>query len=129
MDLRRITPARAAVAYAAFGVAWIVASDALVAALYPGSATVAQNLKGIAFVAVSAGLIYLIVLASRRSLAEANAELERANRQAVLLRRILRHNVRNTVNGSGATPRSSARGPRTRTWRPTPGRLSGPPTS
>lgn len=97
MELRRLTATRVAVAYAVAGLAWMVLSDHLAPALGPWSGA-ARTAAGPAFVVVSAGAIYLLVRADRRSLAESEAELERANRRADVLQRVLRHNVRNTVN-------------------------------
>lgn len=97
MNLRRFTPARVAAAYAALGLALVLGSERLVAALLPANA-VPGNLGGVVVVAVSAVVVYLVVRASRESLAESRRELEHANRQAAVLQRVLRHNVRNSVN-------------------------------
>ncbi|PSQ17100.1 hypothetical protein BRD00_08715 [Halobacteriales archaeon QS_8_69_26] len=97
MVVRRLTAARVAVAYAVVGLAWVVLSDPLVAALAPG-ATPAGAVTDAAFVVVSTGAIFLVVRANRRGLAEARAERDRANRRADVLHRVLRHDVRNTVN-------------------------------
>ncbi len=57
--MRRATLAlRVALAYAIFGVAWILASDRVVEAMAPSAETsaLAQTFKGLAFVGLSAAL-------------------------------------------------------------------------
>ncbi len=61
-------PLIAAVIYAVFGTAWILASDSVVGWLFPAaeSITHAQTIKGLAYVAVTAVLVYALVAMGRR---------------------------------------------------------------
>jgi signal transduction histidine kinase len=91
------SPSRIATTYALFGAAWIVATDWLVFSLVvdPARTVRLQTAKGWAFVAVSAGVIYALVLHAQHDLERTNEQLDTALRQASILHRILRHNLRN----------------------------------
>ena len=86
--------------YAAVSAGWIVFSDQLLAMLVadPTLYTQLQTGKGWVFVAVSGGLMYLLISRREDELAEQNTQLERALQQISILHRILRHNLRNSCN-------------------------------
>lgn len=69
---------RLAVAYVALAVAWIVVSDFVVATLLPAGATslVAGLLKGVLFVVLTGGLLYLLLLRHERKLLREDARVE-----------------------------------------------------
>ena len=94
------TALKIAVVYALLGVLGVSATDAVLARVVSAQSTVIrlQVLKGGIFVAVSAVVIYVLAGRSLESLRESKADLERSNQQARILRRVLRHNVRNATN-------------------------------
>jgi signal transduction histidine kinase len=95
----RVTPVRAAVAYAGLGLAWILGSDLLVAQVFPPAEQLASQLvKGTAFVVLSAGVVYYLVDRSQHQLAEQNRQLELAVKRVSILHRVLRHDLRNCCN-------------------------------
>jgi PAS domain S-box-containing protein len=72
----RFTAGRIALAYAVVGVVWVLVSDRVVAALAPRAVEmVSQSVKGVAYVLVSAGLLFVLVDRSRRELAAATDRL------------------------------------------------------
>lgn len=86
--------------YALVGMLWILFSDVFVASLATSTTqlTAIQSVKGVAFVVGSAILIYGLVYVTFRRLTVRNRRLESALRQAELLHRIARHNIRNSCN-------------------------------
>ena len=76
---------RIAVLFLAFGMAWILLSDAVVEALVrdPAARATVQSVKGIAFVLLSAGLVYALVRAAEL---EQTRLQDTAARQALALR-------------------------------------------
>lgn len=93
-------PLRLAAVYAVFGMLWILSTDRLVVALVdnPGRVTTLQTIKGWLFVALSALLVYALVLTGQRDLRRTNERLDDALQQTSILDRILRHNLRNACN-------------------------------
>jgi len=98
MDLRRVPAAGVASAYAAVGLCWVLAGGRLAAVLGSLGVPAARSLVDAGFVVASAVGFYLVVRSGQRSLAASATELERLDRQATVLQRVLRHNVRNAVN-------------------------------
>lgn len=98
MDLRRVPAAGVASAYAAVGLLWVLAGERLAGTLAAAGLPAARTAVDAGFVIAAAAGGYLLVRAGQRSLAASAAELDRLDRQATVLRRVLRHNVRNTVN-------------------------------
>lgn len=95
----RVTPVRAALVYAALGIAWIVATDVVVFRTLSAADPLAlQLVKGTAFVVLSAGVVYSLVDRSRRQLTEQNRQLELAVKRVSILHRVLRHDLRNCCN-------------------------------
>ncbi|HRE89302.1 MAG TPA: PAS domain S-box protein, partial [Myxococcota bacterium] len=81
------SPARIALSFLAFGVAWILVSDTLVEAAFPSasSSQPAQTIKGLVFVALSALLVLLLAHREhRRKENLARAERERETLAAAL---------------------------------------------
>ena len=78
-DVRR-TPARVAAWYGAFGVAWIIAGDLTVSALFGASAdaAVAQTGKGLAFIGLSGALMYAVTARAQRKLSRTLQRAEQA---------------------------------------------------
>ena len=76
------SPLALALAYAALGLLWILVSDRLLQAVATDVATLAAlgRGKGIAFVLVSAGLIYVVAARHRREPAHAAVPFDRAGR-------------------------------------------------
>lgn len=68
---------RVVVTYATLSVAWIAFSDAVVAALFPDPAAheIAQTSKGIAFVAVTSLVLYVLIRRGEQGLRRLSAEL------------------------------------------------------
>lgn len=94
-----VTAVRAALVYAALGVAWILATDFVVfRALSPADQLTLQLAKGTLFVTLSAGVVYYLVDRSRRQLTEQNRQLELAVKRVSILHRVLRHDLRNSCN-------------------------------
>jgi signal transduction histidine kinase len=93
-------PVKLAAVYAVFGMLWILSTDRLVVAVAddPGRVTFLQTIKGWLFVALSALLVYALVLAGQRDLRRTNERLDDALQQTSILDRILRHNLRNSCN-------------------------------
>lgn len=93
-------PLKFAAVYAAFGMLWILSTDRLVIALVddPGRVTTLQTIKGWAFVALSALVVYGLVFVGQRDLRRTNRQLDDALQQTSILDRILRHNLRNSCN-------------------------------
>lgn len=94
------SPVRIALAYVLAGTAWILFSDQLLHLLVPDSTveTYVQPVKGLAFVAASAAVLYLLIARSRRELERTNDRLDLAVQQTSILHRLLRHNLRNSCN-------------------------------
>ena len=59
--------------YATCGVIWILTSDALTSLVVPDASAQVQLLKGIAYVGVTAGLIYILIAQSQRALARSRS--------------------------------------------------------
>lgn len=93
-------PLKSAVAYAVFGVVWILVTDQLVFTFVDdtGRAAQFQTLKGWLFVMLSALLVFGLVFAAQRDLRRTNRRLDDALQQTSILDRILRHNLRNSCN-------------------------------
>ncbi|ELZ79537.1 signal-transducing histidine kinase-like protein [Haloferax larsenii JCM 13917] len=87
------SPGRIAAVYAVFGFVWVLVSDYFVEHL-PNHALL-QTSKGLVFVALSAGLVYVLVNRSHTELAETTARLETTLTQTSVLHRVLRHDIRN----------------------------------
>ena len=94
------TALKIAALYALLGVLGVTVTDAVLVRLVSDTATVVrlQVLKGGVFVAVSAVVVYVLVGRHIESLRASKADLERSTQQARILRRVLRHNVRNATN-------------------------------
>ena len=92
--------ARVAGIYLLAAVVWIVLTDlgALQVVLDPIALTSLQTAKGLMFVTVSAGLLYVLIAREHRRLSNTNEELELALRHASVLHRLLRHNLRNSCD-------------------------------
>ena len=71
------SPRRVVAVYAALGFTWIAFSDAAVRALFPDPETyaLAQTLKGFCFVAVTSGVLYVLIRRGERGLRALTAEL------------------------------------------------------
>jgi len=93
-------PLKLAAVYAVFGVLWILTTDRLVVALVsdPARVTALQTVKGWLFVALSALLVYTLVVTGQHDLRRTNRRLDDALQQTSILDRILRHNLRNSCN-------------------------------
>jgi light-regulated signal transduction histidine kinase (bacteriophytochrome) len=94
------TALKIAAVYALLGVLGVSVTDAVLARFVSDQSTMIrlQVLKGGIFVAVSAVVIYVLAGRNIESLRASKADLERSNQQARILRRVLRHNVRNATN-------------------------------
>lgn len=95
-----LAPFRIAAIYAVVSGAWIALSDRALALLVADRALYAQlqTAKGWGFVALSAMLLFALVRSRERRLERAAERTEDALRQAGVLHRVLRHNLRNGCN-------------------------------
>jgi two-component system OmpR family sensor kinase len=95
-----LTPFRIAAVYVVLGGAWILFSDRLLDLLVADQPlyVALQTAKGWLFVLASGVLVFALVRSRERRLATANERTERALRQAGVLHRVLRHNLRNVCN-------------------------------
>jgi two-component system OmpR family sensor kinase len=86
--------------YVVLGGAWILFSDRLLDLLVADQPlyVALQTAKGWLFVLASGVLVFALVRSRERRLATANERTERALRQAGVLHRVLRHNLRNVCN-------------------------------
>jgi two-component system OmpR family sensor kinase len=86
--------------YVVLGGAWILFSDRLLDLLVADQSlyVALQTAKGWLFVLASGVLVFALVRSRERRLATANERTERALRQAGVLHRVLRHNLRNVCN-------------------------------
>ena len=92
--------ARVALAYVLLSGAWVFTSDWWLGLVVtdPGQLTTLQTLKGVAFVALSGVLLFGLIRREQRELAETNRDLERTLQHAMVLHRLLRHNLRNSCD-------------------------------
>lgn len=95
----RLSPAKFAIGYLVFGTIWIFFSDRLLARLVesPTQVTQLQTLKGWAFVAVSASLVYALASVRERQIALTTNQLQRVSQELQVLHRIFRHNISNDI--------------------------------
>jgi len=117
--LPRLTPARIAGVYLAFGVVALVAFDVLLPRYLSQDFLLrrAQFAKGAVEVGVTAAFLYLLAWYAGRSLETANRRLEQKDEALQVLLRLLRHNVRNDINvirGHAETARDGAEDPAVR---------------
>ncbi len=95
----RLTPAKIAVLYAAFGLVWITTSDLVVAHLWSSAETIStiQTFKGGIFVSLSATAIWGLARKRETQLQASQERIENISVQLQVLQRVFRHNIRNEL--------------------------------
>ena len=91
-----LSPLGVAAIYLAFGLAALALFDLVVPRVIRSHDLLhrVQAVKGLVEVSVTAGLVYLLVARSRRSLTRTNRELQEAQTRLAVLYRLLRHDLR-----------------------------------
>lgn len=103
LSLPELTARRIAGTYFAFGVLWILFSDAVVYLFVsdPGTRFRIEAVKGGLFVIVSALLVYGLTARAHERQRETERRLRQQTRELSILHRIVRHNLRNIATVIG----------------------------
>lgn len=92
--------ARITLTYVLLSGCWVLVSDWGIEMLFQDTqnAVVVQTVKGLSFVTLTGLVIFWLVRREERRLASANEDLERTLQHAMVLHRVLRHNLRNSCD-------------------------------